>query len=103
MHRGGRYPKLWRASHVAKSLPQISPTAYHRFTWIELSAIHGDERQHDGDKAQGIEREHQPTPTVAIKSPATAGPTARATLTKVEFRLTALRRASAPTISRTND
>ena len=33
--------------------------------------------------------------------PATAGPTARATLTSVEFRLTALRRSSGPTISRT--
>ena len=34
--------------------------------------------------------------------PAIAGPTARATLTSTEFRLTALRRSSGPTSSSTN-
>ena len=44
-----------------------------------------------------------PVPPVAMIKPATAGPTARATLTSTEFRLTALRSSSGPTISSTND
>ena len=44
-----------------------------------------------------------PSPTVAIRMPATAGPTDRATLTSTELRLTALRRCSGPTSSSMND
>ena len=43
-----------------------------------------------------------PSPPSAMMMPAMAGPTARATFTSTEFRLTALRRSDAPTISRTN-
>ena len=40
---------------------------------------------------------------MAIRIPATAGPITRAVLTSTEFRLTALRRCSGPTISSMND
>ncbi len=49
-----------------------------------------------------LTRKHTDTPTVAIRMPATAGPTARAAFTSTELRLTALRRSSGPTISSTN-
>ena len=42
-------------------------------------------------------------PPAAMMMPAIAAPTARAAFTIVEFRLTALRRSFAPTISSTND
>ena len=53
-------------------------------------------------KLAAFSRKHQPSPTVAIMTPATAGPTARAALTSVELRLTAFRSSSGPTISSTN-
>ncbi len=42
------------------------------------------------------------TPTVAIRMPATAGPTARAAFTSTELSVTALRTCSGPTSSITN-
>ena len=54
-------------------------------------------------KLTALSMKHQPSPTVAIRMPATAGPTARAALTRVELRLTALRRSFEPTISSTKD
>ncbi len=53
-------------------------------------------------KLTAFSMKHQPSPTVAISTPAIAGPTARAAFTSVELRLTAFRRLSAPTISSTN-
>ncbi len=50
-------------------------------------------------KLTALITKHQPSPTVAIMMPATAGPTARAALIRVELRLTAFRRSSGPTIS----
>ncbi len=44
-----------------------------------------------------------PEPSAAIDSPATAGPTMRATLKLAELRPTALVRSSGATISDTND
>ncbi|ALE83383.1 hypothetical protein XF36_09690 [Pseudonocardia sp. HH130629-09] len=40
-----------------------------------------------------------PVPPATMTSPATAGPTARAALTRTELRVTALRRSSGPTSS----
>ncbi len=54
-------------------------------------------------KLAALSVKHQPSPTVAIITPATAGPTVRATFTSTELRLTALRRCSAPTSSIMND
>ena len=54
-------------------------------------------------KLPAFSRKQTPTPTPAIRSPPTAGPITRATLTSVEFRLTALRRCSGPTSSSMND
>ncbi len=54
-------------------------------------------------KLAALARKHHPSPTLAIISPATAGPSVRATLTSTELRLTALRRCSEPTISSMND
>ncbi len=53
-------------------------------------------------KLAPLTTKHQPSPTVAISTPATAGPIARATFVIVELRLTALRRSPGPTISSTN-
>ncbi len=53
-------------------------------------------------KLAALTRKHVPMPTVAISTPPIAGPTARAALTVTEFRVTALRSSSGPTISRTN-
>ena len=52
-------------------------------------------------KLKALSTKHQPVPTVAMSTPAIAGPTARAAFTMVELRLTALRRSAGPTISRT--
>ena len=54
-------------------------------------------------KLAALMRKQTPSPTVAIRIPATAGPIMRATLTSTELRLTALRRCSGPTISSMND
>ena len=54
-------------------------------------------------KLTALRRKQTPSPTAAISSPATAGPSTRATLTSVELRLTALRRCSGPTSSSMND
>ena len=54
-------------------------------------------------KLAALTRKQTPSPTVAMRIPATAGPIARATLTSTELRLTALRRCSAPTSSIMND
>src|ERR1035441_5911647 len=54
-------------------------------------------------KLPALAAKHHPVPMVAMRIPPTAGPTARAALTSVEFRLTALRSWSGPTISSTND
>ncbi len=54
-------------------------------------------------KLAALARKHTPSPTVAIRIPATAGPIERATLTSTEFKLTALRRCSLPTSSIMND
>jgi hypothetical protein len=43
-------------------------------------------------KLAEFSKKQTPVPTVAISSPATAGPIARAALTSTEFRLTALRK-----------
>ena len=48
-------------------------------------------------------RKHQPNPTVAINSPASAGPTIRDDVISALFRLTALLTSSSGTISTTND
>ena len=48
-------------------------------------------------KLAALARKQTPSPTVAIRIPAIAGPTERATLTSTELRLTALRRCSGPT------
>ena len=53
-------------------------------------------------KLTALTRKQTPTPTVAMRMPATAGPTARAAFTSTEFSVTALRRSRWPTISRTN-
>ena len=45
-----------------------------------------------GMKLAALTRKQTPSPTVAISTPATAGPMTRATLTSTELRLTALRR-----------
>ncbi len=54
-------------------------------------------------KLAALIKKQTPSPTVASKIPATAGPTERATLTITELRLTALRTCSGPTISDMND
>ena len=54
-------------------------------------------------KLNAFRKKQTPTPAATMRMPATAGPTARAALTMVELRLTALRTFSPPTISRTND
>ncbi len=54
-------------------------------------------------KLAALARKHTPSPTVAIRMPATAGPIVRATLTRTELSVTALRRWSAPTSSIMND
>ena len=54
-------------------------------------------------KLAALIRKQTPSPTVAIKIPATAGPIMRAVLARTELRLTALRRCSGPTISSMND
>ncbi len=54
-------------------------------------------------KLPALTRKQTPSPTLAIRIPATAGPTVRATLTSTEFRLTAFRRCSGPTSSIMND
>ena len=56
-----------------------------------------------GMKLKALTRKQTPSPTVAMRIPAIAGPIARATLTSTELRLTALRRCSAPTSSIMND
>jgi hypothetical protein len=50
-----------------------------------------------------LPRKHQPSPTAATSSPATAGPTTRAPLNIEELSAMALTRSSRPTISTTND
>jgi hypothetical protein len=54
-------------------------------------------------KLAALIRKHTPLPTLAMSTPATAGPMVRATLTRTELRLTALRRCSGPTSSSMND
>ncbi len=53
-------------------------------------------------KLAALTRKHTPTPTVAMRTPPMAGPTARAAFTVTEFSVIALRSSSRPTISRTN-
>src|SRR5204863_6211714 len=48
---------------------------------------------------RAFSRKHGPTPSVAMTSPAAAGPTMRAEWTSALLRLTALTSRSAPTIS----
>ena len=47
-------------------------------------------------------RNTHPVPTVAMRTPATAGPINRAALNDVEFSATALERSASPTRSDTN-
>ena len=53
-------------------------------------------------KLAALTRKHTPTPAVAMRTPATAGPMARAALVKTLLRLTAFCTRSRPTISGTN-
>jgi hypothetical protein len=52
-------------------------------------------------KERALRAKHGCTPTVAINTPASAGPAIRAEWTRTLFRLTALTTRSAPTISKT--
>ncbi len=53
-------------------------------------------------KLAALMAKHGSTPTVAIRTPANAGPITRALWTRTLFRLTALTTRSLPTISITN-
>ena len=55
-----------------------------------------------GTNDAAFRAKHTPRPPAAMTSPATAGPSTRAALTITEFRLTALRTDSGPTISTRN-
>jgi hypothetical protein len=52
-------------------------------------------------KLAAFSRKQTPMPTVAMRTPPMAGPTARAAFTVTEFSVMALRSSSLPTISRT--
>jgi hypothetical protein len=52
-------------------------------------------------KLAALSRKQTPMPTVAMRTPPMAGPTARAAFTVTEFSVMALRSSSLPTISRT--
>ena len=90
-HHHERHPQLGHAAHVAQTLAHLTLGPRRRAATgaapsvriIQRPTMHRDVREPSS-------RKHQPNPTVATSSPASAGPTTRDDVISALFRLTAL-------------